>query len=221
MTGDTVLYWSGGKDSAMAFQEIATSERFSGHRITSLLTTLTAGYDRITGHGVRRALLERQAASLGLDVMLTYIPKKSTMAQYEEVMETALRKLKRSGNEFAATGDIYLEKQRISMFKNAKMKSCFPLLLRNTKDSVLSLIDLGFKVYVICVSSSVLDQSFVGRVLDREFLNDLPYGVDPCGENGEYHTFVFDGPIFKEKIQCKLGRTVFRESFYFCDVLPT
>jgi uncharacterized protein (TIGR00290 family) len=221
MTKNIVLYWSGGKDSAMAFQEIATSERYSDHRITSLLTTLTAGYDRITGHGVRRELLERQAACLGLDVVLTYIPKKSTMAQYEDVMEDALRKLRLAGSELAATGDIFLEKQRIAMFKNVGMKSCFPLLLRNTRDYVCDLIDRGIKAYVICVNSAVLDQSFVGRVLDREFLNDLPFGVDPCGENGEYHTFVFDGPIFRNKVECKLGRTVFREGFYFCDVLPT
>lgn len=220
MDKEIVLYWSGGKDSAMAFQEIVTHERYSGYKITRLLTTLTEGYDRITGHGVRRTLLEMQADSLGLDVVLTYIPKKSTMAQYEDVVEDALLKLKLEGKLVAASGDVFLEKQRMATFKKVGMNGCFPLLLKNTLDHVLQLIDLGFKAYVICVDSAVLDESFVGRVIDREFLKDLPFGVDPCGENGEYHTFVFDGPIFKKKIECKLGRVVFREGFYFRDVLP-
>lgn len=220
MTKKIVLYWSGGKDSVMAFQEIVTHERYSDYKITSLLTTLTAGYDRITGHGVRRTLLEMQAACVGLDIVLTYIPKKATMAQYEDVMEDALIKFKRRGHDIAATGDIFLEKQRMATFKNVGMKSCFPLLLKNTQDHVFELIDRGFKAYVICVDSAVLDKSFVGRIIDREFLNDLPFGVDPCGENGEYHTFVFDGPIFKKKVECSLGRTVLREGFYFRDVLP-
>jgi uncharacterized protein (TIGR00290 family) len=221
MNKNIVLYWSGGKDSVMAFQEIVTQERYSGYKITSLLTTLTAGYDRITGHGVRRELLERQAASVGLDVILTYIPKKATMDQYEDVIEAALIKLRQEGTGLAASGDIMLEKQRMATFKKVGIKGCFPLLLKNTGDHVLELIDRGFKVYVICVDSAVLDESFVGRLVDREFLNDLPFGVDPCGENGEYHTFAFDGPIFKDRIECELGRTVFREGFYFCDVLPT
>ncbi len=217
---DIVLYWSGGKDSAMAFHEIATHERYRDYEITSLLTTLTSGYDRITGHGVRRALLEMQAACLGLDVVLTYIPKKATMAQYEDVMEDALLKFMESGTKVAASGDVFVEKMRMATFKKVGMKGCFPLMMKSTRDHTLNLIDLGFRAYVICVDSNVLDESFVGRILDREFLEDLPFGVDPCGENGEYHTFVFDGPIFKKKVECRLGRIVFREGFYFRDVLP-
>jgi uncharacterized protein (TIGR00290 family) len=220
MKKDIVLYWSGGKDSAMAFHEIATHERYSGYEITTLLTTLTSGYDRITGHGVRRALLELQAHCLGLNFIPTYIPKRATMAQYEEVIEAALSELKEEGIGVAASGDVFVEKQRMATFKKVGMRGCFPLMLKSTKNHVLDLIELGFKAYVICVDSAVLDETYLGRVVDRQFLDDLPFGVDPCGENGEYHTFVFDGPIFRKEVECRLGRIVAREGFYFRDLLP-
>lgn len=218
--GKTVTcYWSGGKDSAMALYEIGTSQRYCGYRVTSLLTTLTEDYDRVSGHGVRRSLLERQATCLGLELRETYISKGATMSEYESVMEEALFKHKRDGTHVVASGDIFVEKRRMAICRKMGMKACFPLMLRNTNDHIREFINLGFKAYVVCVDSSVLDAAFVGRTIDEDFLDRLPTGVDPCGENGEFHTFVFDGPIFREPVKCKLSEVVLRETFYYCDVL--
>ena len=219
MDTKVVLYWSGGKDSAMALYEISTNHRYYGYCVASLLTTLTEGYDRVSGHGVRRSLLDYQAACLGLELHKTYISKRATMNEYDTVMEEALLKHNREGTNVAATGDILVEKQRMATFKKMGMKGSFPLLLTNPYDHMRRLMELGFRAYVVCVDSTVLDESFVGRIIDEDFLDRLPTGVDSCGENGEFHTFVFDGPIFRERVKCKLGEVVQRESFYFCDVL--
>lgn len=215
-----VIYWSGGKDSVMALYEAKTNQLYREFQVTSLLTTLTEGYDRISGHGVRRSLLECQAECLGLNLHKTYIPKRAAMSQYEAVIEEALLKHKMEGTTVAGTGDIFVEKRRMATFKKTGVRGCFPLMHRNPYEHITKIIDLGFKAYVVCVDGAVLDKSFAGRMIDRDFLNDLPSGVDLCGENGEFHTFVFDGPMFKEPVRCKLGEVVFRESFYFCDVLP-
>lgn len=219
MDKQVVLYWSGGKDSAMALHEISTNERYEGYRVTSLLTTLTEGYDRISGHGVRRPLLERQAACLGLDLYKTYISKSSTMSEYESVIEQALLTQKREGITVAASGDIFVEKRRMAIFKKTGMAGCFPLLQKNSYEHLETLIEIGFKAYVVCIDAMILDKSLVGRIIDSHFLDELPVGVDPCGENGEFHSFVFDGPIFRERVRCKLGEVVLREGFYFCDIL--
>lgn len=218
MEKDILIYWSGGKDSAMALHEINTNQRFSGFRVKGLMTTLTDGYDRISGHGVRRSILERQAECLGLSLHKTYIPKNATMQDYESVIEEALLQHKQQGTNFAATGDIFIEKRRMATFKKTGMRGCFPLMLNDSYQHVKRFLDLGFKAYVICVDAKILDHSFVGRVLDREFIDQLPSGIDPCGENGEFHTLVVDGPIFNEELRCTLGEVVLRESFYYCDV---
>jgi uncharacterized protein (TIGR00290 family) len=220
MGQDIVLYWSGGKDCAMALQRIATSESYRDCRVTRLLTTMTRGYDRVSGHGVRRELLERQAECLGIDLDLAYIPQQATMDEYEAVMEDALRRHRAGGGAVAASGDIFVEKRRIGTFKKAGLRSCFPLYRRNPLRHTRELLRLGFQAYIVCVDSTVLAKSFVGRQIDEALLAELPPGVDPCGENGEFHTFVFDGPIFRRRVRCRLGRVVHREWFYFCDVLP-
>jgi uncharacterized protein (TIGR00290 family) len=219
MDQKVVLYWSGGKDSTMALREIQTHQRYHGYHVARLLTTLTEGYDRISGHGVRRDLLERQAACLGLDLHKTFIPKKSTMEEYESVIEEALLKNKNEDINVAATGDIFIEKRRMDTFKKLGMKGCFPLLQKNTHEHVKTFIELGFKSYVVSVDSTILDKSFVGRLVDSDFLAQLPVSIDSCGENGEFHTFVFDGPIFRERVNCKLGDVVLKEWFYFCDLV--
>lgn len=219
MDESMLMYWSGGKDSVMALYEAKTNQLYRDYQVTSLLTTLTEGYDRISGHGVRRLLLEYQAECLSLNLHKTYIPKGAAMSQYEAVIEEALLRQKTEGTTVAATGDIFIEKRRMATFKRTGVKGCFPLMRKNSYEHISRIIDMGFKAYVVCVDGSVLDQSYVGRIIDREFLNDLPSGVDLCGENGEYHSFVFDGPMFQKPVKCKLGEVVFRESFYFCDLL--
>jgi uncharacterized protein (TIGR00290 family) len=220
MEESMLIYWSGGKDSVMALHEASTNPRYREYQVKSLLTTLTEGYDRISGHGVRRSLLEYQAACLGLSLHKTYISQGAAMSEYESVIEDALLKHKTEGTTVAATGDIFIEKRRMATFKKTGVKGCFPLMLKDSYEHVSRFIDLGFKAYVVCVDAAVLDPSFVGRMIDKSFLNDLPTGVDACGENGEFHTFVFSGPMFREPVKCKLGEVVLRESFYFCDVVP-
>ncbi len=220
MEKNTLLYWSGGKDSAMALYELNHNPRFRGFQVTDILTTLTRGYDRISGHGIRDEILERQARCLGLKLHRTYIPQQSSMSEYEYVIEEALRHYKNNGTRHAATGDIFIEKRRMAIFKKIGVDGCFPLMRVNAREHIHRIIDLGFKVYVVAVDSAALSERYVGRVIDHEFVESLPVGVDVCGENGEYHTFVYDGPMFREPVRCKLGEVVFRENLFFCDVVP-
>lgn len=215
-----VLYWSGGKDCALALHQLQTTPRFKGIRVSTLLTTFTGGYDRVSGHGIRRALIEQQADSLGLELYQTYIPQRASMDQYESVMEEALARYRTQGVGVAVSGDIYIEKQRISIFKRMGFRGCFPLWEKSTQEQIRAFLASGIKAYVVCVDSAVLDRSFVGQVLDADFLERLPAHVDPCGENGEFHTFVFDGPMFRYPIRCRFGEVVFRESLYFSDLIP-
>lgn len=222
MQKNVLLSWSGGKDSVMSLYEISTNPRYREYRVSDLVTTLTEGYDRISGHGVRRDVLERQAASLGLDVREAYISKKATMDEYESVMEEVYVEHKESGTNIVAFGDIFLKKvknRRVDSLEKIGMKYFSPLWQREPRDLMKTFMKLGFKAFTVCVDSEVLDESFVGRAIDEDFLNQLPAEVDPCGENGEFHTFVVDGPMFEEPVSCKLGEVVLRESFYFCDLV--
>ncbi len=214
-----LLSWSGGKDSCIALYEIQKSKNYE----ISLLTTVTEGYDRISMHGVRRILLELQAESLGLHLSKIYIPKNATNEEYELRMKEALTKHQKEGVNLVAFGDIFLEdlrKYREENLSRIGMKGIFPIWGRDTALLIRRFIDLGFKAVVACVDPRVLDPSFAGRVIDNDFIRQLPAQVDPCGENGEFHSFVFDGPIFREKVKFSVGDVVLRNSFYFCDLLP-
>ena len=212
--------WSGGKDSAMALHALGAEKSV---RITGLLTTVTEEYDRISMHGVRRALLERQAESLGLPLHVVLIPPQCVNATYETRMKDALEQHLARGVRRVAFGDIFLEDLRVYREQNlAKvgMEAVFPIWKRDTRELASELIRLGFRAIAVCIDPRVLDPSFAGRELDESFFSDLPPGVDPCGENGEFHTFVFDGPIFRTPVHFRVGETVHRDGFYFCDLLP-
>lgn len=214
-----LLSWSGGKDSCMALYEIQKSKDYE----TVLLTTVTEGYDRISMHGVRRTLLERQAESLGLHLSKIYIPKKSTQEEYELRMKEALTNHQKEGVSSVAFGDIFLEnlrKYREENLSRIGMKGIFPIWRKNTSELIQRFIDLGFKAVVTCVDPKALDPLFAGKVIDDDFISQLPIQVDPCGENGEFHSFVFDGPIFEKEVKFSLGEVILRDSFYFCDLLP-
>jgi uncharacterized protein (TIGR00290 family) len=220
MPEDIVFCWSGGKDSAMALHALGAEKSV---RITGLLTTVTDEYDRISMHGVRRALLERQAESLGLPLHAVLIPPQCVNATYEARMKDALEQHLARGVRRVAFGDIFLEDLRVYREQNlAKvgMEAVFPIWKRDTRELARELIRLGFRAIAVCIDPRVLDSSFAGRELDESFFRDLPPGVDPCGENGEFHTFVFDGPIFRTPIHFRAGETVHRDGFYFCDLLP-
>jgi uncharacterized protein (TIGR00290 family) len=218
---EPVLFcWSGGKDSCLALYEL---RRDPLREVVALLTTVTEGYDRISMHGVRRELLERQAASLGLPLEIVTIPPGCVNTEYEARMEATLLKWKARGIKQVAFGDIFLQDLREWREKNLArvgMEAIFPVWLRPTDKMVSDFIALGFRSITVCVDPKVLTESFVGREIDEQFVADLPAGVDPCGENGEFHSYAFAGPGFAEPISFTLGEKVLRDGFWFCDLLP-
>ena len=217
---DVLFCWSGGKDSAMALHALQSAH---GHRVTALLTTITEEYDRISMHGVRRVLLERQAVSIGLPLHTVMIPPQCINATYEARMKEALNEHLARGVQRVAFGDIFLEDLRLYRERNLVqlgMEALFPIWKRDTRELASEFLRLGFQGIAVCIDPRVLDPSFAGRVLDESFFADLPAGVDPCGENGEFHTFVFDGPVFRTPIRFVTGEKVLRDGFYFCDLLP-
>ena len=218
---EPVLFsWSGGKDSAMALYELLKEDRY---QVAALLTTVTADYDRISMHGVRRSLLEEQAAALGFHLEEVTLPKDSSNEDYESQMAEVLTRYKEQGVKFVVFGDIFLEDLRQYREKNLaklEMRGIFPLWKRDTSELMTSLISLGFKARTVCVDNHALGKEFVGRIIDEGFVADLPPRVDVCGENGEYHSFVYEGPIFDHPIICQTGEIVLRDDrFYFCDLV--
>ncbi|MFI5058227.1 MAG: diphthine--ammonia ligase [Candidatus Acidiferrales bacterium] len=212
--------WSGGKDSAMALHALLQR---SDIQITALLTTVTEGFDRISMHGVRRELLKRQAESIGLPLHEVLIPPQCVNPVYEARMEKALRKHYDEGVRRVAFGDIFLEDLRTYREKNLArigMTALFPIWKRDTRELIRTFHAANFHAIAVCIDSKVLDRSFAGRGLDEAFFRDLPPLADPCGENGEFHTFVSDGPIFRAPIPVRAGEIVERDSFVFCDLLP-
>jgi uncharacterized protein (TIGR00290 family) len=215
-----LLSWSGGKDSCLALWEL---QRDTGLRVEALLTTVTRDYDRISMHGVRCELLQRQAGNLGLPLHTVSISKGSSNADYEAEMGRALSHYRGLGVEQVAFGDLFLEDIRAyrqKLLDAHRMQGVYPLWGRDTAHLVRDFIALGFKSVVVCVDPTKLDPRFAGRIIDAAFLAELPAGVDPCGENGEFHSFVFDGPCFRQPVRFALGERVCRESFWFCDLLP-
>jgi uncharacterized protein (TIGR00290 family) len=212
--------WSGGKDSAMALHTLLQQQTL---RVTALLTTVTEGYDRIAMHGVRRELLQRQAESLRLPLHEVCIPPQCVNPVYEARMEEALRLFYNHGVRKVAFGDIFLEDLRAYREKNLArigMTALFPIWKRDTRELIQFFHQQRFRAIAVCVDTKVLDPSFAGRELDDSFFRDLPPRADPCGENGEFHTFVFDGPIFQSPIPVRTGDVVNRDGFVFCDLLP-
>lgn len=221
MSDKVLVSWSGGKDSAYALHEFV---RANGSEIVALLTKVTAGYDRISMHGVRRALLQSQVESLGYPLEEMLIPQQCTDEKYEQLMGTALQKYSNLGISGVVFGDLFLEEvrnYREERLGRIGMKGIFPIWGRDTGELAQEFIDSGFRAKVVCVDTEVLDCDYVGREYDGQFLADLPKSIDPCGENGEFHTFVYDGPIFSWCIKLKRGEKVLREDrFYYCDLVP-
>lgn len=202
--------WSTGKDSAMALYQCLQDKELT---ISGLLTTINEGYDRVSMHGIRRSLLHKQAKSIGLPLFEVLLPEVPTMESYELALRSQLQERIKQGDTISIFGDIFLEdlrKYREDNLTGIGLKAHFPLWKKDTNKLARELIDLGFKVIVVCVNEAYLDESYLGRVIDHDFIDSLPTNVDPCGENGEYHTFVFDGPIFKEPIPFELGEKVYR-----------
>ncbi|MHB1921165.1 MAG: Dph6-related ATP pyrophosphatase [Chitinophagaceae bacterium] len=203
-----LMNWSGGKDSAFALYQTGLEKTFE---ISTLLTTLNQEQSRISMHGVRESLLDHQALQLGLPLVKLRIPEQAGMEQYQQILQLKMQEIRNQGIGHSIFGDIFLEDLRIyreTQLEKVGMMAVFPLWKKNTSTLIRDFLEAGFKSILVCVNQKYLDQSFAGRIIDESFLQDLPKGVDPCGENGEFHSFVFDGPIFREPIAFDLGEVV-------------
>ena len=213
-----LLSWSGGKDSSMALQAVLQDQSL---KVESLVTTVTETYQRISMHGVRVTLLESQARALGLPLEQVLIHPGASNADYEEAMGAILLRYKQRGVSRVVFGDLYLEDIRAGREKNLAqlgMMGLFPLWMKDTRQLAREFISSGFRATLVCVDPSQLDPSFCGRDFDQRLLDDFPCGVDPCGEGGEFHTFVYDGPFFRHPLKVTRGEVVERDGFWFCDL---
>ena len=244
MKNKALFNWSSGKDSALALYKSLQNPTLE---ITTLLTSVNQLYQRVSMHGIRVTLLEQQAKSIGLPLEIMQIPEMPTMEAYEEAMKITLQKCIKQGITHSIFGDIFLEdlrKYREDKLAEMELKGVFPLWKIPTHDLIQEFLALGFKTIVVCVNERFLDKSFVGRTIDQDFLNDLPADVDVCGENGEFHTFTYDGPIFSTPILFEKGEIVYRKyeqpasnessntacdtsdesvyefGFWYCDLIP-
>jgi uncharacterized protein (TIGR00290 family) len=234
------MNWSGGKDSSLCLYYIQKDRKYS---VDCLLTSVNAVHNRISMHGVRRELLAAQANSIGLPLQTIELPEQPGMSEYEQSMMNKVLRLKQEGYTHAVFGDIFLED--LKAYREQKLASVdiscvFPLWKISTKQLMEEFLTLGFKAIIVCINERFLDKSFCGRIIDESFVRDLPDHVDVCGENGEFHSFVYDGPVFKHPVPFSKGEIVLRKynspqtandgsnamdkaseyGFYFCDLLP-
>ena len=234
----TFINWSGGKDCALCLYKVMQQQ---SHNVVRLLTSVNASHNRISMHGVRRELLHAQSESLRIPLQTIELSETPGMQEYEMQMQNAIDELKKDGCTHALFGDIFLEDLRAwrqNKLHQAGIIADFPLWKLPTYELIEEFIYSGFRAIVVCVNAKYLDESFCGRIIDRSFVNDLPPNVDPCGENGEFHSFVFDGPIFRVPIHFTTGEIVYRTypapksdndgsketepeqvGFYFCDLV--
>ena len=206
----SVFNWSTGKDSALALYHILNSKDYN---IESLVTNVNQELNRVSMHGLHEALLDAQAEAMGLPLQKIYFSGDVTMQAYSEKMTDAIRELVSRGISHSIYGDIFLEDlkaYRESIHEGFAIDLVYPLWKQNTRSLLEEFIDLGLKAIPVCINANKLDPSFLGRIIDRDFLNDLPVDVDPCGENGEFHTFVYDGPIFNYPVAFEQGEKVIR-----------
>jgi len=232
----TALFcWSGGKDSAYCLHKVITENLFD---VKYLLTTINDSVQRISMHGVREELLDKQIGAIGIPALKVRI-KEGTHGEYETLMETALLQAKSEGVKYVIFGDIFLKDLRAYREQNlakVDMVGVFPLWEMNTSELIWKFIDEGFKTVTCCINDGYFDESWVGKEIDSDFMNDLPDNVDPCGENGEYHTFCYQGPLFNKPITFALGEKLYKpleyalddvcqspvqtKGFWYCDLIP-
>lgn len=221
MRRKALLSWSGGKDSALSLLKIRESPEYE---LAALVTTVTSEYGRVRMHGLRSDLLDMQAESLGLPLEKVSIPEDAENKEYEACLEELLSRYKGAGVNTVIYGDIFLEDIKTYREKHSGeigVECIFPLWKNDTTRLAREFIESGYRAITICVDSALLDGGFSGREYDYDFLSDLPPGIDPCGENGEFHTFVYDGPIFKAGINFKKGESSVRDGrFYYLDLVP-
>jgi uncharacterized protein (TIGR00290 family) len=237
-----IFCWSGGKDSALALNRLL---RDDSYEIVSLLTTCNGHFQRVSMHGVRIELLEAQARSIGLPLQKVFVSQRSSNEEYQQKMSECLLAHRERGVTACAFGDIFLEdlkRWREENLARVGMRGIFPLWKNDSRELIREFFELGFGTIICCVNDAYLGEEAVGRELDKDFVTTLPAEVDPCGENGEFHSFAFAGPVFKNPVRFKLGEKVYRpvevthpttttntyvcasprqtRGFWFCDLLP-
>jgi len=223
--------WSGGKDSSFTLYKVLQEGKYE---VKALLTNISEEYERISMHGVRKELLVAQAQQLNIPLHTLALPKGIDMEAYGKLVNDKMTVFKQAGIDTAIFGDIFLEdlrKYREDQLAKVGIKAAFPIWKKDTRELVEEFIELGFKAYVVCCNARLMGKEFVGCLIDEDFLANLPKEVDPCGENGEFHSYVFDGPIFKEKIQVKVGEKILRSykkkdeetnwdsEYWYCDLV--
>lgn len=238
----TVFNWSGGKDSSLALYHILNDDNYS---VELLLSTINGGNKRLAMHGVRQELIQLQADALNIPLHALALPEMPSMEEYDTAIAEVMLQCKSKGFTHSVFGDIFLEDlrdYRVNQLNKVGFKAVFPLWKRDTKELMNEFIELGFKAITVCVKEELLGEEFAGRIIDHEFVRDLPDGVDPCGEYGEFHSFVFDGPIFNTPIPYSVGEKVLKRyenpdpdsndcglsnetdpakmGFWFCDLIP-
>ncbi len=215
----TLLAWSSGKDSAYSLHVL----REQGVEVVGLLTTLNETHDRVAMHAVRRSLLLAQADAAGLPVTIVPIPSPCPNEVYETAMAGAMAAARAAGVEAVAFGDLFLEdirRYREERLAGTGLRPLFPLWGRPTRALAEEMIASGLEARLTCVDPRVLPAAFAGRAFDRRLLAELPAHVDPCGENGEFHSFAWAGPMFRTPIAIAAGAVVERDGFVFADLLP-
>jgi len=244
MKEEIVFCWSGGKDSALALHRILQD----GYHVVSLITTCNEHFQRVSMHGVRLELLEEQARAIGLPLEKIFLSHRSSNEEYQEKLADSLMAFKLHGVTTVAFGDIFLEDLRQWREANLTLlglRGLFPIWKNDTRTLIREFIELGFRSVVCCVNDAYLDETALGRNIDWAFIGGLPPDVDVCGENGEFHSFAFAGPIFRQPVRFQIGKTVYRpiqqthpanssisaddcalqqpriaKGFWFCDLLP-
>lgn len=212
--------WSGGKDSCLALRELLRQDTWE---VVGLVSTITQGYERLSMHGVRVELIRQQAASLGFPLLESRIPPNATNLAYEAALQEVLEPFQERGVRHMAFGDLFLQdirQYRETLLARLGMEAVFPIWGRNTAALSQEFIRDGFRAVVVCVDPRQIPQALCGRDYDIQFLFNLPAQADPCGENGEFHTFVYDGPMFRRPVHARRGCVVYRDGFCFCDLLP-
>lgn len=202
--------WSSGKDSALALYKVLQEKEYS---VDLLITNVNQEFERVSMHGLHEILLEKQAESIGIKLQKNYFPADVTMDLYNDIMQQKMEALLDQKYTHAIFGDIFLEdlkKYRETKLAEVGVMGIFPLWKKDTKKVLEEFLALGFKAITVCVNATLLGEEFVGRVIDQQFIADLPENVDVCGENGEFHTFVFDGPLFSFPIDFEIGEKVLK-----------
>jgi len=243
MKEKVIFCWSGGKDSALALHRLQQDDRYE---IVSLLTTCNEHFQRVSMHGVRLELLDAQAEAIGLPLEIMFVSRRSTNEEYQQKMSACLLAHQARGVTACAFGDIFLEDLKRWRDKNLAslgLRGIYPLWKSDSRELIREFFALGFGTVICCVNDAYLGEAAVGRKIDPEFINSLPANVDPCGENGEFHSFAFAGPVFKQPVKFKVGEKVYRpvegthpgdansayvcpsgarptKGFWFCDLLP-